>query len=88
MLKHLLFESARHMKATMSPAQYNNKAGFDRMHRAGSNIILRKANVDKNVLIARSLNKGATKRTVKMGLGISDGSYKQNPRGPEMDGEV
>ena len=34
MLKLLTFESARYMKATMASAQYNNKAGFDRMHRA------------------------------------------------------
>jgi hypothetical protein len=88
MLKLLTMGTAWVGMRMIAMMQYDEKNCFDRIFRQNSNIFAQKARISKNIPTARIIVKDNMKQQVKMGLGITDGTYQQVEGKPTLDGEI
>ena len=88
MLKLLTFESARMQKCTIGSLQHDMTAHFDRMYPEMTSIYATKYAVSDGVMRSVSRTIGKLRRNVETSMGISEGSYGQEPGAPRLGGMV
>jgi len=88
MLKLLTMKMAWVGMRMIAMMQYDKKNCFSRIFRQNSNIFAQKAKISKNILTARTIVKDNMKWQVKMGLGITDGTYQQVEGEQTLNGEI
>jgi hypothetical protein len=88
MLKLLGFECARLKRSTVACTYFDQSACYDRMLPELSTILCQRMGMSKNLLKARSRVMHAMRRRVQTGIGISNGTYGNEPGEPVLCGEI
>ena len=88
MLKLLAFECARMQKYVIGSLQHDMTAHFDRISPENTAFTAAKYGVSKNVMTSIGSTLALLERNVETSLGISDGTYKQEPGEPRIGGMV
>jgi hypothetical protein len=88
MLKLLTFECARMQKYVIGSLQHDMAAHFDRISPEMTATTASKYGVSHNVMTSIGSTIALLQRNVETSLGISKGSYKQEPNEPRLGGMV